>query len=321
MPPIVNLPKTLRPYRFHGLDLQWRSGDKQALCECPFCGREEKFTVNIETGLWRCLVCGGGTDKGGGNATIFIRKLWDVSVEATPMAKYQQLANEIGLLQPETLVHWGLCRSVTTFRWLVPGYTAQRAISNLYQVGDRLYPTPTLGHAVHGLGLFDPKLSTIYICEGYKDGMVLWETLGQTREEEGKFIATSNVRISLLAGTNVIALPGCGSVGTPFLKYLPLFAGKVVNLLFDHDHEKRTCPNGHPSYSAVDHEACPECGSTKGREVAPSGLTAMQRAANLLATSQQPPDEVNYLRWESGKFGSRLPSGFDLRDLLTKPSL
>lgn len=57
MPNVVDKPEKLKPYLFHGVNLNWTSGQQtgEATGQCPFCGREDKFTVNIETGQYRCL--------------------------------------------------------------------------------------------------------------------------------------------------------------------------------------------------------------------------------------------------------------------------
>ena len=53
-----NKPDRLRPYEFHGVGLTTRG--KHAVGDCQFCGKEGKFSVEVDTGLWRCLVCGTG---------------------------------------------------------------------------------------------------------------------------------------------------------------------------------------------------------------------------------------------------------------------
>ena len=62
-----DVPEKLRPYTFHGVELDWH-GKEDAIGDCPFCGRERKFRVNVKTGLFRCLVCSEGSAKGGGNS-------------------------------------------------------------------------------------------------------------------------------------------------------------------------------------------------------------------------------------------------------------
>jgi hypothetical protein len=53
--------KGLQPFLFHGVDLSKRvdggSGGNQAIGECPFCGKSDKFYVNCESGQWQCFSC------------------------------------------------------------------------------------------------------------------------------------------------------------------------------------------------------------------------------------------------------------------------
>src|SRR5690349_18463068 len=102
MPQVDTRPESLRPYLYHGINLSWKDGGAEAVGDCPFCGREGKFSVKIEDGRWRCLVCAEGTDKGGGNAYTFIRILWEESDKATKSG-YDELAIDRRLLSEESL--------------------------------------------------------------------------------------------------------------------------------------------------------------------------------------------------------------------------
>src|SRR4051812_20046834 len=123
MPKLSTVPKNLKPYIFHGVHLE-ESGD-QAYADCPFCGKERKFSVEIETAKYRCLVCQAGSDSGGGNQYIFLRKLHEISFKLTKPEDYEELAKERGLLYAETLMLWGLAKSITTNEWLIPSYSVE----------------------------------------------------------------------------------------------------------------------------------------------------------------------------------------------------
>src|ERR1700734_1179272 len=94
----------LRPFAFHKVELAARGGE--AVGECPFCQRPGKLFVAVETGQWRCVVCGQS-----GNALTFLRTLWDRSDAATPAKVLEPLADDRRLLDPMTLTAWGVCRS------------------------------------------------------------------------------------------------------------------------------------------------------------------------------------------------------------------
>lgn len=294
---LVQQPEKLRPYLLHGLDLQYRDGDSEATCDCPFCGREGKFSVNIETGLWGCFICAEGTEKGGGNAYVFLRHLWKLSDENTK--NYSELAERRRLLNPETLMLWETCQSLVTGEWLVPGYSIDGKLCQLYKYvnnGKRwlLMPTPTLGHRLHGVNLYDPRKSTIYLCEGPWDGMLLWETLAQTKLTDSGLAATANVNASLLGDASVLAVPGCNVFQE---NWVGLFAGKRIVLMYDNDH-----PRQHP---------------VTRKQVAPAGLTAMQRIAKLLSEASTPPASIEYLSWGKEGWEPELPSGWDITDALS----
>lgn len=291
-------PEKLRPYLFHGINLSWDKGGKEATGECPFCGKM-KFSVSIETGNWRCWTCGGDTEKGGAGVITFLRKLWEESEEAT--RKYSALVTDRKLLQADTLIYWGVVRSVTTDNWLVPGYSVTGKLTQLYQYipfqeRKKLLPTPTLGHQLHGVNLYHKDKSTVYLCEGPWDAMALWEVLGQVKETPQGLVPTANRKKSYLDNSNVLAVPGCLVF---FEDWIPLFTDKFVVLMYDNDH-----PRKHPKTR---------------KEIAPAGLVGMQRVATILNKAKKPPLEIAYHRWGDGGFTPDLPSGHDIRDCLTQP--
>ena len=300
----VDQPEKLRPFTFHGIDLQFHAGDKNATAECPFCGRSGKFSVNIETGLWRCFGCNEGDEKGkdvkGGNAVTFLRKLWEMSYEATNTEQRKKLCVDRKLLNVETVVEWHLAYSVTTHNWLVPGYNADGKLTGLYQYdksadGKRmmLWPTPTMSHHLMGLSAYNPKAKIIFLCEGVWDGMVLWELLANCKEAGAEFVPTANREASLLSQCSVVCFP---AANTFFESWLPLFAGKTVNLMTQNDHARK-----HPE---------------TGADIAPASYNGMKRIAQMMAKADNQPTEVNYLKWGDVGYDTNLPSGYDVRDYL-----
>jgi len=295
MPKIDDRPNSLRPYLFHGLDLSWRDGDKNATAQCPWCGREGKFSAKIETGIWRCWNAACSEQ---GNARVFLRTLWKASDEVT--TDYGELAQDRSLQQPDTLMHWGVVRSTITNDWLVPGYSIGGKLNQLYRYVERsqhqgrLLPTPTLGHQLHGVNLYDKNKSVVYLCEGPWDAMVLWETLRSVKETgEGEFASTANLAVSLLSNANVLAVPGCMVF---FPAWTPLFAGKRVNLMYDNDH-----PRKHPK---------------TGKMLAPAGLGGARRTAAILMAAKNAPREINFIEWGKGGYSPDLANGYDVRDCL-----
>jgi hypothetical protein len=285
----------LRPYLFHGFDLD-EGPSGQAVGECLFCGKA-KFSVVPETGVahcWTCTINPDG-DKGGVNPISFLRCLHKRSDEQT--TEYGEFAAERGLADEMTLSHWGVCRSAFTGDWLVPGHDAEGRLCQLYRrlrVGDRweMRPTPTLPHAMIGVPLFDKAKGTVYLHESWGNALAWWEALRAAKRAEGGGLALTGAEAgSLLADANVLAVANCGAVGEPLKRYLPLFAGKHVVLVFDSD---RPPPSG----------------------AEPAGLAACKRAAKLLAGAKEPPASISYLKWGQDGYDSELPGGHDVRDAL-----
>ena len=291
-------PNAIRPYLFHGLELDWESGEEELSVPCPFCDDEEgHLNINQKTGMGRCLRCGQGSKKEGIGSYVFIRLLWEKSDKAT--TDYTDLAKEKSLF-PDTLMRWGACRSTITGEWLLPGYNGLGKITQLYRLGRKdgkviMLATPKLdrreyGHGLFGVNLFDKDKSQVFICEGPWDGMALWQAFASHRIEEGKFVASSE-ESSLLTGANVLAVPGCGTFNK---SWADLFEGKDVCLVYDNDH---------PRIDPKTNESLP-----------PAGYAGMHRASVMIA---EKASSIQFLKWGEVGYDASLPSGFDVKDLLT----
>lgn len=302
------IPATLRAYRFHGLDYEWREGQERTQGECPWCGRGGKFSIEVKEGRWRCVVCGEGSEKGGGNIYSFLRLLWDKSMAATSEEDYATLAANRALLYPETLQRWGCCKSLITGEWLVPGYTSDGRLVQLYRYlpdsGSKrmvLLATPTLGHGLFGMAHYDAGKAALAVAEGPWDGMALEEVSAKARNTGEGLELTAQETESLAGQGNVVAVPGCSTFAEA---WLGLGAGKDVTLLYDNDH-----PKAHPKTGKVS-------------ELGPAGWAGMKRVAGLLAKAKEPPASLAYLAWGGDKdHDAELASGYDLRDALGAGSI
>lgn len=281
-------PEGLQPYIFHGLEVSHRSREKEALADCPLCGASKKFTIDAETGKWRCFVCG---EKG--NSYTFLRKLWDISSERN--VDYSDLVKDRGLAE-ETLRSWGVVKSVLTDEWLVPGYNTKGEITQLYRYVDigkekkKLLATPTLHHQIHGVNEYDPNKQVVFLCEGPWDGMKLWEVLGSHKEKSGKYIRTKNSKQSLLAECNVLAVPGCSTFHD---SWSSVFLGKKVFIVYDNDH-----PRKHPK---------------TGKLITPAAYAGIQKVSSMIG---QRASQIKYLRWGPKGYDRELPNNYDVRDFL-----
>ncbi len=275
---IDKTPDHLRPYTFHGMQLAINS--THGVGDCPFCGKEDKFAAAIDSGLWRCLVCGVGTTNGGGNALTFLRLLWERSHPLSALM-WKEVAADRRLLDPMTVALWGVCRSIICNSWLVPGYGPSGNLDQLYKrcwMDGKwcLLPTPgywPLGksHALHMAG-FDPTLPNVFVCEGPWDGMAIWE-VGRTPD------------------TNIVAVPGCNAWRD---EWSEMCRGKNVTLMFDSDH---------PIPEAL----------LQGKTIRP-GLDGMCRVAKRLSGIAA---SVRFVRWGKEGYDPTKPSGWDVRDYLS----
>lgn len=292
------VPTKIRPFIFHGLTLSKKNNEYTG--PCPFCDKE-KFSVNSITGLWKCWSCATGSEKAGGNISTFIQKFHDLCVKATKPQEYSRLAEDRGFVDGMAVIEWQLALSVTTGDWLVPGYNHQRTLCSLYRYipqregGHRLIPTPTVGHHIHGMNLWDSRKPVVYICEGPWDAIALWECLVSAKNSPQGLILTASRESSLAAQANVIAVPGCEVF---FETWLPLFDGKIVNLVYDSDHPRKHPKTGHITDGA--------------------GWRAMRRVTEIFSKSKHQPEELNCIQWGPDGYDPKRKSGFDVRDFIVR---
>jgi hypothetical protein len=291
-------PEKLRPYLLHGLDLVYKGGDKDALGDCILCGREGRFSIRIETGQWQCLKCG---EKG--NIYSWLSELLRLSIEATADSEYEDLAKDRALLFPETIKAWELGKSILTDKWLIPGYNKDRKLSNLYQytfLDGRmaLMPTPTLGHQMFGLNLFDKSKPTIYLCEGFWDSIALWEVLGRSKMIDGVLTPTSSPTTNMLIKANVVGMPASFVFKDA---WVDLFDSKRVNLMPHNDHNRK-----HPKTGAL---------------IPSASYSGMSKVSTKLANAKSPASDLAVLHWGGEAAPTdKLKSGYDVRDKLGVPT-
>ena len=215
MPRVDRTPPKLKPYKFHGMLLE--VGDKNSTTDCLWCGGSDKLAILNETGVWNCLSCG---EKG--NVYSILSRILSLSIGKTE--NYEELLTHRGLLFPESLIQWEICKSYLNGFWLVPGYNVDGRLTQVYRYQSlngtmKLLATPELPHQLFGVPLYDSTKPQTYICEGPWDGLALWE---------------------LVSGeANVIAVPGANVFKPDWSK---LFVDSDVTILFDNDHPRNDKP-------------------------------------------------------------------------------
>jgi hypothetical protein len=223
-----------------------------------------------------------------------VRKLLEESDKQTK--DYADLAEDRSIEQ-ETLMQWGICRSIVSGDWLVPGYGPSGAVMQAYRYartmrGKRMLPTPTIGHALHGVYQYDPECKVVYICEGPWDGLAMWEALSKVKETEDGLSLTASREASLLSYCSVLAVPGASVFNEGWES---LLSGKDVVVMFDNDHPRK---------------------SQNGQAIPPTGYQATQRLVRVLRGSM-PSASIKYLSWGKEGYDETLSSGTDVRDIVS----
>lgn len=306
----ADAPKAVRVFLALGMEIQ--VGDSQAHGTCWNCGKP-KFGVNCETGQWDCKSCGVK-----GNPITFLRQLHEAGLkhynDAQHLGAWDELRKDRKLLQPYTFMAWGIIRSPITNDWLIPAYSADGKLHQLYRytrilTDDKkwvkvLLPTPGIWPDGQVHGLFAPrnlisdlvlgksKAQDAYICEGLWDGMVWWEMLRQVKRNNDEYELTGTVDGSLLTTAAVMATPGANVFQEAWTQPL---AGKRVQIMFDSDH---------PTIK-------------DGRQVAGAGISGMRRVSEVLAVAPEQCELIRYLRWGVNGYDPKQKSGFDVRDWLS----
>ena len=239
--------------------------------------------ITMETGQCRCFKCGvnGGGESKGLNHYSFIRRLWEQSFDKTKLQDYEELAHLRGIRFPETLMKFNLAKSSINGDWLIPGYSHDQKLTQLFRYVNlkgkdgtwkhKPLQTPQLGSALFGMAVWNDP-ANLFVCEGPFDPIVLYESL----EQEG-----------MLTDHGVIGLPGTQNFRDD---WAILGSGINVKIAFDNDHPDKN-----------------------GRVSTKEGIGTIASAMNAL---EIPPSNIEYLSWGEEGYDPAIEDGFDTSDLL-----
>lgn len=216
---VTDLPKTLKAFSVHGVEFQYDGSSDQAIGTCPFCGREAKFYMSVENGMWDCKVCGLT-----GNINTFFHKISEVNSKKLAGPPLKNLVNDRGL-SALTLRRWGLGWDGNQYTIPVPSLSnPETSLSDLkrYKIGGRLMASPTAKSNIFAAkgAMHEDSIArhhTIWIMEGEWDTLAMNECL-HLLKLEGHLAITSTT--------------GAGSFKPDWVIYLQ---DKDVVLMFDHD--------------------------------------------------------------------------------------
>lgn len=308
----------LRPYVFHGTALTERGS--HATGDCPFCDREGKFSVEVCTGLWRCLVCGTGTAAGGGNTLVFVRLLYEQAYAAVygstcprdrtgspitgqnGMAKAPPypapdnaayagrggfpatVAADRRLLSPDTVATWGICPAADG-TWLVPGYGPDGRLDQVYRRTRIREKGEWVWRLLPTPGIWaEGKVHALHLPANDYD-----LARPNIMVCEGPWDGMALWEVWPSDGTtNIVAVPGCNVWRD---EWTELCRGKHVTLLYDSDHPR--VYGGRTSRAGYD------------------GMIRVARRLSGVAAS------VSWLRWGPDGYHPERPTGWDVRDELS----
>jgi hypothetical protein len=292
---LADVPEKIKPYVFHGVELNYRSDAEWVPGTCPLCYKDSHFYVKKETGQFKCQRC-----NADGNAYTFLDLLWQHCSQNGNANRLNALADNRGV-SVESLEALDVVFNQTTQEFIVPGHNTKGVIANLYRCvvsevdgKQRIRMMPTPGCKIQPMGInhlrqYQDSYKTIWLTEGLWDAAALFDTL----QAEGS------------SDEGLVAAPSAGNVQADWFQW---FTGKRLRIAFDNDH---------PKLFPDDHDKAGELMMNRGQPVRP-GWDGMTRVAKLLNNASKQPASVEILHWnKDGGHNPELPDGYDLRDHLT----
>jgi hypothetical protein len=183
-----NTLKLLRPFTFHGVEFRTITDTGQAIGECPFTGKQDKFYVNVQNLLWDSKTSGLS-----GNLGQFFYHVGERNFEMLKESSEAQKKLAVNRKLPRSA--FLDCRIGFDGRfYTIPvrnGSNKSLVDLRIWKPGGKILSTPRARAGLFGSeALFDQKRreEPVYICEGEWDAIALrW--LLKTISEEGITVA------------------------------------------------------------------------------------------------------------------------------------
>lgn len=192
------------------------SGDN-VRCDCPFCGKERHFFLNVRTGQWDCKVCAKE-----GNHFTFLQEIANHMEDYTLQHpdKWKTLAENRGL-PVETFTEWPVVWNYLTNEWIFPVYSEKGTVRDVRRWAGRGIMS-TDGCKVQLFGMYllakanDLRKRRVWVCEGEWDGMALRWLLHKCG-----------------SGDIVVAVPGAMTFKQEWVAFF-----RDCDVIFVYDHDK-----------------------------------------------------------------------------------
>jgi len=181
---------------------------------CPFSGKEDKFFVNKETGMWDSK----NTSRSG-NLYTFLDQWYRFCLTTTKNADLMPLAKDRGL--PPTAFYGDVAKNPLTGAFMIPAFNLEGKLNALsyWEPKGKIFRTAGVKLPLKGCHHIPGNSKPVYICEGEWDMYALQYWF--------KLLAHDAV---------VVALPGAGNLNKDWLLY---FKDRKVFCCFDHDEAGR----------------------------------------------------------------------------------
>jgi len=187
--------------------------DTQIWGLCPFCAKENKMYVSIESKAWDCKVCG----RSGGFQSFLNQMTEHCSVQFRGKIAID-LSKSRGI-SLSTLKHFKVGYNEITAQYVVPIFKLDgREVFDLrYYRQKKLWSTPTCKTGLLNWQEIANCKGTIWLCEGEWDGMAMFDALSQLSIEHNDI---------------PISVPGANTFKA---EWSELLRGKIVRVLYDND--------------------------------------------------------------------------------------
>lgn len=276
----------LRPFVFHGVDLD--NDDKESQGTCPFCHKLGHFGVMTDSGKWRCVRC-----DTSGNIYGFLKALYQQALDFTNKSPdvLTPLSEERGI-SIRALRKFGIA-STEMGQYLVPSHNTKSILANLSKIiprdggGWTIMSTPGCNQWPFGTLKNPPVGGPIWLMEGLWDACKMFEVLSSVGIKGSKYVLSPPKR-SLASQCDVLGIPGCK---TFHKRFLDLFKDRDLQVVYDSDHPD---PNHN---GAVD------------------GHDGMQKILEIIHEEGSYPLSLKFVSWGKDGYDPDLPDGYDARDM------
>lgn len=204
-------------YEFYGVELPEEvNGSNQYVADCPFCGHENHFFIDAETGLYQCK---DGACAEEGNPYTFMARYYEKCLQETVPFSYKKLSYCRKKFHKDIYEQEGVAFSSDLGAFILPDRNAKGSIVNLgvYSGKGPVYGAPGVSLHLFGLDSLQEN-GPIFICEGRWDRYALLWLLRHMKEPPETY--------------TVLGAPGASNLPKGDLDYL---SGREVYLLYDND--------------------------------------------------------------------------------------